>query len=527
MRSLWLLPLLLLRLAHADTYPRQSSIDVQHYIFRLSLSDSTDEIVGEASVTIRLLQPGVHEFRLDLASSAGGKGMTVSSVSSSSGPLPFTHTSDRLTITLPQSPGDLRTVTIRYHGEPASGLRIGPNKYNDRTFFTDNWPNHAHQWLPTVDHPYDKATSEFLITAPSKYQVVANGLLLEETDLGDGRRMTHWKQSVPIASWLNAIGVAPFASRHFGVAAGIPLQTWVYHQDRDNGITTFETPTRNAMEFFNSHIGPYSYEKLADVEVAGLNGGAEHATAIFYGESAVTNHPATNLVAHEIAHQWFGNAVTEKDWDDVWLSEGFATYFTLLYIEHYEGRDAFAAGLTRSRDAIFALQEKLPGVAVLHENLSDMKKVTNRLIYEKGAWTLHMLRAQIGTDNFWATIREYYRRYRDSNASTDDFRKVAEETSGMDLGWFFQQWLKRPGTPVIAGSWHYNPEAHQIEIDLAQTQPGDVYRLPLEVLCLGRIEKIELLQRQQHFTIAAENEPVDVRLDPNTWMLMIAQFVKR
>ena len=112
----------------------------------------------------------------------------------------------------------------------------------------------------------------------------------------------------------------------------------------------------------------------------------------------------------------------------------------------------------------------MPNVAVIHDNLSDMKKVTNRIIYEKGAWTLHMLRGQMGDDKFWATIREYYRRYRNCNASTDDFRNVAEETSGMQFGWFFQQWLKRAGTPVIAGSWQYNAQAHAVEIDLAQTQ---------------------------------------------------------
>jgi aminopeptidase N len=531
MRAQWLLPILLLPCALADTYPRQPSVDAQHYIFRLSLSDDTDEISGEATITVRLLQPRVTEFSLDLASpessSDKGKGMTVSDVTSSGSPLHFTHNADRLTITIPQASYDLLTVTVRYHGIPASGLRIGPNKYTDRTFFTDNWPNHARQWLPVIDHPYDKATSEFLITAPSRYLVVANGLLVEETDLGDGRRLTHWKQSVPIASWLNAIAVAPFASRHFGTSNGIPLQTWVYHQDRDNGISSFETPTRNAIDFFSSHIGPYAYEKLAAVETPGLNGGAEHATAIFYGESSVTTQPATNLVAHEIAHHWFGNSVTEKDWDDVWLSEGFATYFTLLCTEHYEGRDAFVAGLKRSRDSIFALQEKLPGVAIIHDNLSDMKKVTNRIIYEKGAWTLHMLRAQMGTDAFWTGIREYYRRYRDSNASTDDFRRVMEETGHTDLAWFFQQWLKRPGTPVVAGSWHYDQQARRVEIDLAQTQPGEPYRLPLEIGISGHIEKIELLQKQQHFSIAADKEPLDVQLDPNTWMLMTSHFEKK
>jgi len=526
--------------AAADTYLRQPGVDAQHYIFRVTLRDDTDEIEGEASVTLRFLNDGLQQFALDLASVVNGKGMTVSEVSSGGAAVQYTHTADRLLINLPtpSKAGELRQFTVKYHGVPArfdpdAGLRIGPNKYGERTFFSMNWPDKARQWLPMIDHPYDKATSEFIITAPSKYQVVANGLLQEETDLGDGRRVTHWKQSVPIASWLNDIAVAQFATRHFGTADGIPLQTWVFHQDRDAGIVTFEEPTRQAIEFYNDHIGPYPYEKLADVQAPGLSGGTEHASEIFYGESSVANRPATALVAHEVAHQWFGDSVTEKDWDDIWLSEGFATYFTLLCSEHYEGRDAFVAGLKRSREVVFAEEKRNPGMAVFHSNLSDMSKVLNQIVYQKGGWTLHMFRAQMGTDKFWAGIREYYHRYRDNNASTEDFRKVMEENSGLDLRWFFSQWLERPGSPVVEGGWRYNPETKKIEIELAQIQPGDAYRLPMELgvsldgAAQTKIEKIEMAQKKQRFEIAVDKAPADVVLDPNTWVLMQAHFVKQ
>lgn len=519
----------------ADTYPRQSGVDALHYVFRLTLSDDTDEIVGDALVELRFLREGVPEVALDLTSVVAGKGMTVSEVRSRDAAVPFTHESNRLVMSLASPPhaGEIRTFEVGYHGIPADGLRIGKNKYDERTFFSQNWPNLARQWLPMIDHPYDKATSEFVITAPAKYQVVANGLLQEETDLGDGRRLTHWKQSVPIASWLNALGMAQFASRHFGLVKGISLQTWVYHQDRDNGIVTFEEPARKAMEFYTDHIGPFAYEKLANVEAAGLRGGTEHASAIFYGETSVTNKPATGLVAHEIAHQWFGDSVTEKDWDDVWLSEGFATYFTLLCTEHYESRDAFIAGLKRSRETVFATEKKIPDVAIRHNNLADMKNVLNQLVYQKGGWTLHMLRGEMGTDKFWAGIREYYRRYRDSNASSDDFRKVMEESSGENLEWFFTQWLNRPGSPVVDGGWSYDSAAKKIRIELAQTQTGNPYRLPLELgiqetgAATVRIEKIELTGRSQLFEIAAEKEPSSVMLDPKTWILMDARFVRK
>ncbi|HEV8041779.1 MAG TPA: M1 family aminopeptidase, partial [Bryobacteraceae bacterium] len=235
---------------------------------------------------------------------------------------------------------------------------------------------------------------------------------------------------------------------------------------------------------------------------------------------------ATNLVAHEIAHQWFGDSVTEKDWDDVWLSEGFATYFTLLCTEHYEGRDAFVTGLKKSRDTVFAVEKKIPGVAVRHDNLSDMKTVLNQLVYQKGGWTLHMLRGQIGTDKFWAGIRDYYHHYRDSNASTDDLRKVMEETSGVDLHWFFDQWLNRAGSPVVEGNWRYDAAGKQIVIDLVQKQSGEAYRLPLEIGIFDRIEKIEMTRKEQKFEIASDKEPTSLALDPNTWILMDAKFGK-
>src|SRR5262245_16197896 len=328
--------------------------------------------------------------------------MTVTSVTSGGKPVPFTHDHNVLTLPLsaPSTAGRHAQFTIAYHGAPAGGLRILPNKHGDWSAFSENWPNHARDWLPMIDHPYDKATSEFIVTAPAKYQVVANGLLQEETDLGDGRRRTHWKQSVPIASWLNALGVEQFAVFHAGVVKGVELQTWVAHQDAEAGRVYFEAPARQAIEFYSEYVGPYPYEKLANVQAAGLGGGTEHASAIFYGENSISGRPLTSLVAHEIAHRWFGNSVTEKDWDDVWLSEGFATYFTLLFTEHYDGREAFLAGLNRSRSTVLAAQKRSAGLGVIHDNLSDTRRVLNQLVYQKGGWTLHMLRGQIGADKF-------------------------------------------------------------------------------------------------------------------------------
>ena len=194
----------------------------------------------------------------------------------------------------------------------------------------------------------------------------------------------------------------------------------------------------------------------------------EAASAIGYTERLIGTARAGEVVVHEIAHQWFGNAVTERDWNDVWLSEGFATYFTLLFTEYDRGRDAFVEGLKKSRTTVLDYDAKHPGYRVVHENLTDMKQVTSSQTYQKGAWTLHMLRGIIGTDAFWQGIREYYRQYRNANATTEDFRRIMEETSGRDLDWFFRQWLTRSGSPTVAGTWRYDPATKQVELELAQ-----------------------------------------------------------
>jgi aminopeptidase N len=180
--------------AAADTYPRQPGIDAVHYSFRLSLSDQSDVIEGEASLDVRFREDGVTALGLDLVEVRDGKGMSVNAAEWNGAPAVYAHQGDRLTVNLPSpsKTGERGRLAVRYRGVPASGLRIGPNRHGERTFFSDNWPNRARHWLPTIDHPSDKATSELIVTAPSHYQVISNGVLVEETDLPSAMRRTHW-----------------------------------------------------------------------------------------------------------------------------------------------------------------------------------------------------------------------------------------------------------------------------------------------------------------------------------------------
>lgn len=523
----------------ADPYPRQP-INVEHYRFALTLADSTDRIEGTATIRLRVLKAGLARIDLDLAdarSSRQGRGMRAMTITRAGAPQAFQHTNDRLQITLaPASDsGALVELVVRYAGVPADGLQIKPTPLGDRAFFSDNWPNLGHHWLPLIDHVADKATMEMDITAPAHYQVISNGRRVEETDVAPGQRRTIWHEGVPISPWLYALGVARFAVQHVGDYNGIPIETWVFAKQRDAGFYDFAIPTKDALAFYSEWVGPYSYEKLANVQSNSVSGGMEAASAIFYSAGSVAgNRPVRwrNVVIHEVAHQWFGNAVTENDWNDVWLSEGFATYFTLLFIEHAYGRDEFASGLRDSRRTIVDFDAKRPDYRVVHANLADMADVTTSMTYQKGSWTLHMLRQEMGDERFWSGIREYYARYRDATASTADFRAVMERAAGRDLGPFFQQWLYRGGIPRLEATWAWDAAARQVVLDMKQTQTGDVYQLPVEVAVTGadgstRVERLTLGGRQQRFTIASATEPRELGLDPNVKLLFAGSMQRR
>lgn len=529
--------------SYTDPYPKNPNIDALNYKFEFQLSDETDEIKGKMTMDVRFLKAGIKNLRLDLINQSkdlDDKGMKVSEVTANGRSLSFQHQDDVLLITLPkQTAANQRNqITVFYQGIPATGLKIGPNKYGDRTFFSDNWPNKGRNWLPTIDHPYDKATCEFIVTAPNHYQVISNGLLMEQTDLPNDQRLTHWKQSVPIAPWLYVMGVAKFAVQKVDEFDGKDIQTWVYYQDRAAGFYDFAEPTKKVLEFYSSYVGPFVYEKLANIQSNSVGGGMEAASAVLYGDNSVTGKRTErwrNVVIHEIAHQWFGNSVTEYDWDDVWLSEGFATYFTLLFIEHEYGRDAFLKGLKDSKGRVDNFHAKNPDYTIVHNNLKDMSKVTTSHTYQKGSWILHMLRGVVGTEIFWKGIQNYYHKYQNGSATTADFLREMEEVSGQDLSVFFEQWLYKPGALKLSGHWSYDAQTSTVKIQLDQIQnDGSLFQMPLEIGLYSKdkkdsqIERVLLDQKNNQFSFKVDQEPLALKLDPNYWLLMdVVDFQKK
>ena len=509
---------------HAHAQPlldRYAGTDVQHYKFSLRLTDENDTIQGEAVITVRFLQPA-NLFSLDLMGSSGtGKGMHVLSVEEGGHPASYKHTGNELQIETAAASGDTKTVTIRYKGVPADGLIISKNKYGHRTVFADNWPDRAHNWIPCKDHPSDKSTVEFVITAPDHYRVVANGLLKEETVLPDHQKKTHWSESVALPVKVMAVGLADFAVSDACYAGSTPVYSYVYTEDKQAGFYDYGFAC-SILPWYVKWVGPYPFEKLANVQSKTTFGGLENASAIFYAENTVRgNGKAEALLAHEIAHQWFGDAATETDWKHIWLSEGFATYMTNLYLESKYGHDTLIKRLQLDRSQVIAFSRR-NGSPVVDTSVRHAMELLNANSYQKGGWVLHMLRCELGEAAFQKGVQNYYTAFSGKNASTEDFQKELEKASGKNLQAFFRQWLYTPGQPRLKTEWQYDEKKKRVNVTITQIQ-SILFHFPLKVKVVGAdrsvVQSVTIIDKETHLSWPAGFKPAALVPDPEVELL--------
>ncbi|WP_373516988.1 M1 family metallopeptidase [Pricia sp.] len=502
-----------------DAYQRNSSADIQDYIFNLSLNDTTNQIEGEAEITVDF-KNNPEAFALDLIGKSRTFGMEITDIFEGENAANYTFENNKIKITPSSDSTRSRTFKIAYQGIPERGLVIDTTKFGQRSFFGDNWPNLARHWLPSVDHPYDKAGIEFRITAPEHFDVVATGEKIEESYLGDGNKLTIYKEPAPVAMKVVTIGVTQFASRLIDEVYDIPVTAWVYPENRLDGFSDYDVASE-VLKYFIDNIGPYSYAKLANMQAKTQWGGLENAGTISYFENSVTGkNEVEGLIAHEIAHQWFGNSATENDWNYVWLSEGFATYFAILYQESVYGDEKRKEELALDRKQIFEYYGKNPS-PIIDPSITDPLKVLSVNTYQKAGWVLNMLRHKLGDGVFWEGIRNYYKRFQNANAMTADFRKVMEEVSGTDLKAFFKQWLHTKGHPEIKWDWYYRNR--KLRITIEQLQDHHIFQFPLEVGVItdGKMEikTLQIDEKSKTFEITNSMKPDALVLDPESWLL--------
>ncbi|MPZ49015.1 MAG: hypothetical protein GEU75_06860 [Dehalococcoidia bacterium] len=510
-------------------YPRDRAVNMKHVRLDFNLDLDVKRISGSVSHTFSPVNDGVESIDLDAVE------LDILGVRLSSGlPLGHSLSEGRLHIELdaPRHSGEEATVVVDFAGSPRRGLYfIGPDAaYPDKRLeaWTQGEDEDTRHWFPCYDFPNEMATSEMHVSVREPFTVIAIGEL-RGVDQGPeaGQRTFHWHQDVPHVTYLTSV-VAGEYSEIRDDWDGIPILYYVPAGREADGRAIFKN-TPDMMQLFSERTGVrYPYAKYSQVIVQDfIFGGMENISATTLTDSALYDSrarldaDADPLLAHEIAHQWFGDLLTCRDWSHGWLNEGFATFMELAYCEHNKGRDEFLYALRNEMDFYFgeAGRYKRPIVTNVYNAPIDL---FDRHLYEKGGIVLNMLRVYLGDTLFWKAIRRYTISRRSTNVVTPDLQRAIEEATGRNLDWFFDQWVYGAGHPEMKGDYAWDGDARTAKISLKQSQSGDqvaqVFRLPLQVeFNLGDGQKmstrVEMTEREQTFYFPLASKPKFVRID--------------
>jgi aminopeptidase N len=512
-------------------------LDVKHYRLQISLDPVGNAVSGRVTLLAEAVE-AISSVDLD-----AGDNLTIDSVNSESGPLSFRHRNRRITIGLPNrlTAGQKFTLAVDYHGPTAAGSDVAMltgNHANTPVMASLSEPFGAPTWWPCIDDPRDKATVEVEATVPAGYVAVSNGLLTGTAVNGNETVTYSWHEKYPLTTYLVHVAATNYVRFDDSYTAldgvtRMPLVYYAYPEHLQQAQQKFEV-TRGAMEIFAGLFGEYPFlnEQYGMVEFP-WGGAMEHQTMSSISDrivGSVANSGRTTIV-HELGHQWWGDLVTMKTWDDIWLNEGFATYCEVLFAERFHNlepgdvmRQSYDDGLVDGR----------LGGTVTAENPGNPFD-DRGAIYTKGAWVLHMLRRLVGDEKFFLALKDYRARHQFGNSSTSDLREAFERQYGGPLDWFFQQWIYAPGRPSYKFSWDLSGAdatgVHTIRVTLKQKQdiaiPGrqaSVFIMPIDVTVRfddGTTETRVLFNdaRKQKFNLTFSKRPSSVGLDPDNWVL--------
>ena len=529
-----------LRIREQTTDQANRAVDVRHYRLKIELIPEVPAIQGDVTISAVPITETT-SFLVDAASN-----LTIDSVDLNGSPHAFLRTDTGLTLTFEQAlaAGQPFTVVIKYHGSPSTttvlggGMLVSRHGPDDTTVMaTLSEPYGAPTWWPCLDNPTDKATIEIEATVPEGFVVASNGSLIKVETAADQRKTFFWREDYLIATYLVSIAATNYAQFEDTYTAldgtKMPLLYYVYPEHLDRAREKFPV-TREAMQIFAQVYGEYPFlqEKYGMAEFQ-WGGAMEHQTISSMGERVITS-PSTSqsIIAHELAHHWWGDLVTMSSWEDIWLNEGFATYSEVIYFEKKYGWNP--GDLLKASYDDNQVYGQLGGT-VIAENPGNPFDDTGA-IYAKGAWVLHMMRRLLGEDGFFAALRIYADRHAFGNASTADFQKVCEESYGSSLQWFFDQWVYTRGRPVykISSFIERDGSNHLITLTIKQVQShpisnraGEaefVYVMPLEVTIKyadGTNETRLIVNnlKKQKFKFTTSKLPLGVEVDKNNWVL--------
>jgi aminopeptidase N len=505
-----------------------------HYKVALTFNEKLTEITSaRAEVTILCLKDSLSQIDLDFGE------LPLDSITVNNRSTPYSRSAGLITIKLSQrvSQGTSLVVAVSYHGKPKDGLVLTLDKAGKPSVVGDNWPNRSHHWFPCLDHPSAKATVTFSVTAPTHDLVVANGKLDRVENSSSTTRTWTYTEAVPIPPYCMIIAVGDFA------LVEPPAETTLlaYYVPQTDGAYALQGfgPANPSLKFFSQTVAPYPYEKLALIIGATRFGGMENSSAIVFASSLFNarTEPLSDVfkireglrdtIAHEIAHQWFGDSVTEATWSDLWLSEGFADYFAGLFIQRYEGEADFQSYMKNEADTYFHYEKNIR-TPIYDPNTEDLFKLLNANNYQKGAWVLHMLRSELGDAQFFNGIRLYYDAHKSATATSEDLRAAFEKASGRDLKDFFARWIYGAGHPSYELSWQWNWKTNKLRMMLKQLQPEPAFpnAVPIDIVTSNGNRRFILKPtgRQTVDEVKLDASPRTVNIDPDNTILKDARI---
>lgn len=417
------------------------TFDAQKYTYTVILNENTSEVQIEAQLDFKKLKKEAATLKLNLIQydSILTKGMKISEVILDGiKTSQFSHKNDTVYIPIKDDVTKF-SVSVHYQGIPNDGLIISSLGNQNKTFFSDHWPNRARHWLASIDVPSDKAYVRFKIYTPIGYNALANGLLNVHKTF-DEFSYFDWETRYEIPTKVMAIGVAKFQSTIYQEK---PIEVSGH---TFNGDSNHYEKAVTVLKWFENKIAPYPFQKLANVQSKTRYGGMENAGCIFYNEKSVQTN-AEQLIAHEIAHQWFGNTVTEHDFTHLWLSEGFATFLEMQYLKETYGEEVYQKELKKAQASIIQFHERFPQFVLVPQDVQDPNIMLNPYSYQKGAWLLHSLKKELGEELFWEIIQDFYQKYAFKNTDSEQFKTFVEQKSEKDLTAFFNLWLYNSTLP--------------------------------------------------------------------------------
>jgi aminopeptidase N len=531
---------------------RSRDFDVLHYKIKLNFDEDKKIFWGETTITLTPFKEEFKQLALDAET------FTVNSVQDhDSKMLRFEQPANKLVIFLPRPHGigDKLSIKIFYQ---AKNIKADPQKFgmskgyalgltfvekspaNPRLIQALSFPTGARHWFPCYDHPNDKATQEIIATVREEYKVLSNGRLIKVlTNKMEKTKTYHWFQKQPHPTYLSTLIAGPYVIIEDSLGP-LKINYWVYEKDKKNALRSFyKTP--EIIKFFIKEFGyDYPWAKYDQITVPGIGGGAECTSATLIGqgtihdEKADKDFPSHSLVAHEAAHQWWGDLVTLRDWGHTWINESFGTYFDYIFTKYDLGDDEGAINLLNKKNAYLKEAHNRYMRPIVFHRWNYPNENFDRHTYPKGAAVIHMMRWILGEKPFKKTISHFLRKHAFGSADTHDFLTAIKEGTGQNMDWFFQQWLYKPGHPVFDIRHQWQAPNKNLQISVSQTQDTSgripIFKTPVIFKIVTsegvKYEKVWIKNQQETFNFSCQQKPLLVRFDEGNYLLKEWTFQK-